>query len=57
MCDFMIEPEDMKDFTFLDFDRVDELVEVGYKATIKLIEEELGPVLKNDRIEKEEPGD
>ena len=56
LCDFMIEPEEMKDFTFLDFDRVDELVEVGYKATMKLIEEELGPVLKKDTIEKEETG-
>lgn len=54
MCDFMIEPEEMKNFTFLDFDRVDELVEVGYKAAMKMIEEELTPVLKNERIEKEE---
>ncbi|WP_462318595.1 patatin-like phospholipase family protein [Marinilabilia sp.] len=54
MCDFMIEPEEMKDFTFLDFDRVDELVEVGYKATLQMIEEELTPVLKKEHIEKEE---
>ena len=53
LCDFVVEPEAMKDFTFLDFDRVDELVEVGYNATIKLIQEELAPVLKNDQIEKE----
>jgi len=56
MCDFMIEPEEIKDFTFLDFDRVDELVQVGYEATRKLIEEELAPVLKKESIEKEETG-
>ncbi|MFO8001403.1 MAG: patatin-like phospholipase family protein [Marinilabilia sp.] len=56
MCDFMIEPEEMKNFTFLDFDRVDELVEVGYKAAVKLINEELAPVLKKDKIEAEEAG-
>lgn len=54
ICDFMIEPEEMKTFTFLDFDRVDELVDVGYKATLKLIKEEMGPVLKKDKIEDEE---
>jgi NTE family protein len=54
LCDFMIEPEEMKTFSFFDFDRIDELVEVGYKATLKLIKEELGPVLKKDKIEEEE---
>ncbi|PWD98763.1 patatin-like phospholipase family protein [Marinilabilia rubra] len=54
MCDFMIEPEELKEFTFLDFDRVDELVEVGYENTKKMIEEELAPVLKKESIEKEE---
>jgi NTE family protein len=54
LCDFMIEPEEMKQFSFLDFDRIDDLVEVGYKATMKLIEEELAPVLKTDRIEEQE---
>lgn len=57
ICDFVIEPEEMKSFTYLDFDRVDELVEVGYKATKRLIEEELGPVLRKDKIEAEEAGD
>lgn len=56
MCDFMIEPEEMKNFTFLDFDRVDEIVEIGYKATVKLIHEELAPVLRTERIENEEAG-
>lgn len=56
MCDFIIEPEEMKDYTFLDFDKVDELVEIGYNATIKLINEELAPVLKKEKIEQEEAG-
>ncbi|MGM0532402.1 MAG: patatin-like phospholipase family protein [Bacteroidota bacterium] len=56
MCDFMIEPDEMKNFTFLDFDRVDELVEIGYNATVKLIHEELAPVLRKDRLENEEAG-
>ncbi len=56
MCDFIIEPEEMKNFTLLDFDRVNDIVEVGYNATIKLIEEELGPVLKKEKIENEETG-
>lgn len=50
MCDFMIEPEEMKNFTFLDFDKVDQLVEVGYNATVKFIKEEMGPVLNNGEI-------
>ena len=56
MCDFMIEPEEMKKFTFLDFDKVDELFEVGYNAALKLIKEELAPVLRKDKIEEEEAG-
>jgi len=54
LCDFMIEPEEMKEFSFFDFDRIDDLVEVGYKATLKLIKEELAPVLKKDKIEEQE---
>ncbi|WP_025007185.1 patatin-like phospholipase family protein [Marinilabilia salmonicolor] len=54
LCDFVIEPEEMKGFTFFDFDRIDDLVEVGYKATLKLIKEELAPVLKKDKIEEQE---
>ncbi len=46
MCDFMIEPEDMKNYSLLDFDSVDEIVDIGYDAAIKLIKDELGPVLK-----------
>ncbi len=56
MCDFLIEPKELRNYTFLDFDKVDELVEVGYNATVELIKEELGPVLKKDKIEIEEPG-
>jgi NTE family protein len=54
MCDFMIEPDEMKAISFFDFDRIDEIVEIGYKAALKLINDELGPVLKKDRIEQEE---
>jgi NTE family protein len=54
LCDFMIEPDEMKAISFFDFDRIDEIVEIGYKAALKLIKDELGPVLKKDKIEEEE---
>ncbi|MDI3521340.1 MAG: hypothetical protein PWR04_1328, partial [Anaerophaga sp.] len=36
--------------------KVDELFEVGYNAALKLIKEELAPVLRKDKIEEEEAG-
>lgn len=54
MCDFVIEPEELKDYTLLDFDKADELYNIGYNAAIKLIKDELGPVMQKHRIEQEE---
>ncbi|MFW6352649.1 MAG: patatin-like phospholipase family protein, partial [Bacteroidota bacterium] len=51
LCDFMIEPEEMKSISIFDFDRIDEIVDIGYKAALNLIKNELGPVLKKDKIE------
>ncbi|MGQ1891847.1 patatin-like phospholipase family protein [Thermophagus sp. OGC60D27] len=56
MCDFLIEPEEMKRFTLLDFDKADELFKIGYDATVKLIQEELGPVMQISKIEEEGSG-
>lgn len=36
-CDFVIEPSAIIDFTFWDFDKVDEIVEVGYQHTKYLL--------------------
>ncbi len=37
-CDIIIDPPKMQEFTFWDFDKVDEIVEVGYAFTKKMIE-------------------
>lgn len=54
LCDFMIEPDEMKTISIFDFDKIDEIVEIGYNAALRLINDELGPVLKKDKIEEEE---
>lgn len=43
MCDFMIEPHEMKNYSLWDFDKVDELVEIGYNAAEKIIKEQILP--------------
>ena len=37
-CDIIIDPPKMQEFTFWDFDKVDEIVEVGYSFTKEMIE-------------------
>jgi NTE family protein len=54
LCDFIIEPKEIRHFTTLDFDKAEELVEMGYNATVELIKQEFSPVLKRAAIEKEE---
>lgn len=36
-CDFIIDPPEMQNFSFWDFDKVDEIVETGYRFTKDLI--------------------
>lgn len=37
LCDFLIEPLAILDYTFWDFDKVDEIVEVGYQHTLEML--------------------
>ncbi len=43
LCDFMIEPHEMQNYSLWDFDKVDELVEIGYNAAEKIIKEQILP--------------
>ena len=37
LCDLLIEPADIRNYTFWDFDKVDEIVEVGYHHTMDVL--------------------
>lgn len=37
VCDFIIEPPAIKDYSFWDFEKVDEIVDVGYRYTKRLL--------------------
>ncbi|MDG5800238.1 patatin-like phospholipase family protein [Marinilabiliaceae bacterium ANBcel2] len=37
-CDYLIDPPEMANFSFWDFDEADKIIEVGYNETIKMIE-------------------
>lgn len=37
LCDFLIEPSAILNYTFWDFDKVDEIVEVGYQHTLEVL--------------------
>jgi len=39
VCNVVIEPPGILDFTFWDFDKVDKIVEVGYQYTIQLLQQ------------------
>jgi len=45
-CDFFIEPQKMRDFNAWDYTKVDELIEVGYKAANKIITRFILPELR-----------
>lgn len=44
MCDYLIDPPAMVDFSFWDFDKADAIIETGYKFTRKMLDEGLLPV-------------
>lgn len=46
LCDFVIEPVEMQNFSLFDFKKIEEIIEVGYRCTIKMIEEEKLPIKK-----------
>jgi NTE family protein len=48
LCDFLIEPNDIKNYSLWDFDKVDELVELGFTTAEKVIKESILPSLKKD---------
>ncbi|WP_430825740.1 patatin-like phospholipase family protein [Carboxylicivirga sp. N1Y90] len=45
-CDFYIEPRKLRNYHFWDYDKVDELVEIGYNKAIKTIKQFILPELK-----------
>ncbi len=38
LCDFLIDPPKMQNFTLFDFTKIEEIIQVGYEHTIKMIE-------------------
>ncbi|ASB47898.1 patatin-like phospholipase family protein [Alkalitalea saponilacus] len=38
ICDYLIEPAEMQNYSFWDFDKSEEIIEVGYNCTKKMIE-------------------
>ncbi|WP_262504848.1 patatin-like phospholipase family protein [Salinimicrobium xinjiangense] len=38
LCDFVIDPPEMQNFSLFDFSRIEEIIEIGYSHTIKMIE-------------------
>ena len=46
LCDFLIEPRETQNYSLWDFDKVDELVELGYETAVKAIKEDILPSLK-----------
>ena len=46
LCDYIIDPPKMQDFTLFDFSRIDEIIKVGYDHTIEMINNGELPVKK-----------
>lgn len=38
ICDFLIDPPEMQNYTLFDFSKIEEIMKVGYEHTIKMIE-------------------
>ncbi|UJH92945.1 patatin-like phospholipase family protein [Antarcticibacterium sp. 1MA-6-2] len=38
LCDFLIDPPEMRNFSLLDFGKIEEIIEVGYSHTNRMIE-------------------
>ena len=46
LCDYLIDPPEMQNFSLFDFRKIEEIIEVGYKHTMKMIEAGDLPVKK-----------
>lgn len=46
LCDFVLDPPEMQNFTLFDFKKIDEIIEVGYKYTLDQINHGKLPVEK-----------
>ncbi|UZH54454.1 hypothetical protein JRG66_10730 [Salinimicrobium tongyeongense] len=46
LCDFLIDPPKMQNYTLLDFSKIEEIIKVGYEHTNKMIESGELPVKK-----------
>ena len=46
LCDFLIDPPEMQNYTLFDFSKIEEIIQVGYSHTIKMIENGDLPVKK-----------
>ena len=51
-CDFFIEPRNISKYSAWDYFKIDELIEVGYKATKKVIEKFILPEFKESKLLK-----
>ncbi len=49
-CDYFIEPKELADYSMWDFNKFEELVEIGYQSAKKRIERDLLPHLELQRI-------
>lgn len=46
LCDYLIDPPEMQNYSLFDFRKIEEIIEAGYKHTIKMIEKGELPVEK-----------
>ena len=46
LCDFLIDPPQMQNYTLLDFSKIQEIIKIGYDHTMKMIENGELPVKK-----------
>lgn len=46
-CDFYIEPRKLRNYKFWDYDKMDELVEIGYNKAVKTIKQFILPEIKD----------
>lgn len=49
-CDYYIEPRDLRDYSSWDYDKVDEIVEIGYENAMKSIHQFILPELEETLI-------
>lgn len=46
ICDFLVDPPEMQNYSLFDFSKIEEIIEVGYQYTLKMIEKGELPVEK-----------